>query len=66
VRRPGAADAIDEDDRQIRAIADRLQRAGYGVLRERNPHAGRVDHRLQAVWAGPSDPPEDPVGSTGR
>jgi hypothetical protein len=64
--RPTKADAIDEDDDQIRAIADRLHRAGYGVLRERNPRAGRVYHRLQAVWAGPGDPPEDPFGSDSR
>jgi hypothetical protein len=57
------ADAIDEDDAQIRAVADRLQRAGYGVLRQRNPRAGRVYHRLQAVWAGPGDPPENPFAS---
>ncbi len=63
---PTRADAIDEDDEQIRSIADRLQRAGFGVLRERNPRAGRVYHRLQAVWAGPGDPPEDPFGSDGR
>src|ERR1700748_1717651 len=61
--RPVKADAIDEDDDQIRAIADRLQRAGFGVLRERNPRAGRVYHRLQAVWVGPEDPPEDPFGA---
>lgn len=53
--------AIDEDDRKIRAIADRLQRTGYGVLRERNPRAGRVYHRLNATWAGPGEPPEDPL-----
>jgi hypothetical protein len=58
--RPTKADAIDEDDDAIRAIADRLQQAGYGVLRERNPRAGRVYHRLQALWTGPGDPPEDP------
>jgi hypothetical protein len=60
--RPIRADAIDEDEGQIRTLADRLQRAGYGVLRERVPRAGRVFHRLQALWVGPGTPPEDPFG----
>lgn len=58
--RPTKVDAIDEDDVAIRDIADQLQRAGYGVLRERAPRAGRVFHRLQALWAAPGEPPEDP------
>jgi hypothetical protein len=59
--RPTKVSAIDEDDGKIRAIADRLQRAGYGVLRERNPRAGRVYHRLNATWVGPGEPPENPL-----
>jgi hypothetical protein len=58
--RPVRADAIDEDEGRIRALADRLQHAGYGVLRERVPRAGRVYYHLRALWAGPGDPPEDP------
>jgi hypothetical protein len=61
--RPVKADAVDEDDQQIRAIADQLQRAGYGIARQRNPRAGRVYHRLQAVWTGPGDPPENPFAT---
>lgn len=62
--RPTRADAIDEDEGQIRAVADRLQRAGYGVHRERVPRAGRVYHRLRALWVGAGAPPEDPFGLT--
>jgi hypothetical protein len=59
--RPVKADAIDEDEGRIRTLADRLQHAGYGVLRERVPRAGRVYYRLRALWAGPGEPPEDPL-----
>ncbi len=58
--RPVKADAIDEDEAAIRRIVDRLQKAGYGVLRERVPRAGRVYYRLNALWTGQTDPPEDP------
>ncbi len=58
--RPTKADAIDQNDDAIRKIADQLQRAGYGVRRERVPRAGRVSHRLQALWAAPGEPPENP------
>lgn len=58
--RPTKVDTIDEDKAKIERIADRLQRAGYGVMREKNPRAGRVYHRMNAVWVGPGDPPEDP------
>ena len=61
--RPTCLSAIDEDDGKIRAIADRLQRVGYGVLRERNPRAGRVFHRLNATWVGPGEPPENPLAA---
>jgi len=61
--RPTRLSAIDEDDRKIREIADRLQEAGYGVLRERNPRAGRVYYRLNATWVGPGEPPENPLAS---
>jgi hypothetical protein len=58
--KPTRADAINEDESQICALADQLQKAGYGVLRERVPRAGRVYHRLRAVWAAAGDPPEKP------
>jgi|GEM_PF-3191308 len=58
--RPTKVDAISEDPEQVRALADRLQGAGYGVLRERVPRAGRVYYRLRALWAGPGDPAENP------
>ena len=62
--KPTKADAIDEDEAEIRQIADRLQRTGYGVLRERVPRAGRVYHRLNALWVGDGDPPEDPFSNS--
>lgn len=62
--RPIKADAIDEDEAEIRRIADRLQRSGYGVLRERAPRKGRVFHRLNALWASDGDPPEDPFSQS--
>jgi hypothetical protein len=61
--RPILADAIDENEDLIRKAADLLQNAGYGVLREQVPRAGRVYYRLRARWAGPGEPPEDPLAS---
>ncbi|MCA1685295.1 MAG: hypothetical protein LC745_04805 [Planctomycetia bacterium] len=58
--RPTKVDAIDQDERKIRDIADRLQRRGFGVMRERNPRAGKVFYTLKATWAGEGEPPEDP------
>jgi hypothetical protein len=58
--RPGKIDAIDQDERKIRDIADRLQRRGFGVMRERSPRAGKVFYTLNAIWAGEGEPPEDP------
>jgi hypothetical protein len=60
--RPGQLDAIGQDETKIRDIADRLQRRGFGVLRQRNPRAGKVFYTLKAAWAGPGDPPADPFG----
>jgi hypothetical protein len=57
------ADAIDEECDQIRGLADQLQNAGYGVLRERVSRSGRVYYRMRALWAGPGDPPLNPPGS---
>jgi hypothetical protein len=42
-------------------LVDLLLKAGYGVLREGVPRAGRVYHRLPAVWAAPGDPPVNPL-----
>ena len=43
-------------------IADRLQRRGFGVMRLRNPRAGKVFHLFKATWPGPGEPPDDPFG----
>jgi hypothetical protein len=53
-------DSIDQDEAKIRHIADHLQRRGYGVVRERNPRAGKIYYTLKALWLGPGDPPDDP------
>ena len=58
---PSKVNAIDDDEEKIRGLADLLQAVGYGVLRERNPRAGRVYYRLKATWVGPGDPPENPL-----
>jgi len=58
--RPTMVDAIDQDEGKILAIADRLQRRGFGVMRQRNPRAGKVFYTLKATWAGAGEPPEDP------
>lgn len=52
-------DAIDEDEKKIRQIADRLQH-GYGVMRARHNRAGRVYCTCKATWAGRGIPPDDP------
>jgi hypothetical protein len=57
---PKLVDAIDQDEGKIRDIADRLQRRGFGVMRQRSPRAGKVFYLLKASWAGAGDPPEDP------
>ena len=53
-------DAIDQDQGKIWAIADRLQRRGFGVMRQRSPRAGKVFYTLSAIWVGEGDPPRDP------
>jgi hypothetical protein len=53
-------DAIDQDQRKIRAIADHLQRRGFGVMRQRSPRAGKVFYTLTATWVGEGEPPQDP------
>lgn len=61
---PSKIDAIDQDEAKIRDIADRLQRRGFGVTRQRNPRAGKVYYTLNAEWPGPGDPPDDPFHGT--
>jgi hypothetical protein len=58
--KPSKLDAIDQDEAKIRDIADRLQRRGFGVMRKRDPRAGKVYHTLRASWVGKGDPPDDP------
>ena len=48
--------------RKIRDIADRLQRRGFGVMRQRDHRAGKVFYLLKATWAGAGEPPDDPFG----
>jgi len=62
--RPTKLDAIDQDERKIVAIADRLQRAGFGVMRQQSPRAGKIFYTLVATWAGEGEPPEDPFRGT--
>ena len=59
--KPCMIDAFDEDEDKIIEIADRLHRLGYGIIRRRKPRAGRVYYRLKATWAGPGDPPKQPL-----
>ena len=62
--KPTKLDAIDQDEGRIRDIADRLHRRGFGVMRQRNPRAGKVFYTLKATWAGEGDPPEHPFDRT--
>ena len=59
--RPTKVDAIDQDGRKIRDIADRLQRRGFGVMRQRDHRAGKVFYALKAIWAGAGEPPDRPI-----
>src|SRR4051812_42518787 len=58
--KPSNLDAIDQDEGKIRDIADRLQRRGFGVMRQRSPRAGKVFYLFKAAWPGPGEPPDDP------
>lgn len=58
--KPSILDAIDQDEQKIRTIADRLWRRGFGVMRQRNPRAGKIFYLLKALWTGPGEPPDDP------
>ena len=53
-------DAIDTDGEKIQAIADLLQRRGFGVMRHREARAGKVLYLCRATWAGFGEPPEHP------
>ncbi|MBV8267358.1 MAG: hypothetical protein JO252_13605 [Planctomycetaceae bacterium] len=59
--RPGIVDAIDQDERAINEIADRLQRRGFGVMRKRDPRSGKVYYIIKAQWVGQGEPPEHPL-----
>ena len=61
-------DAIDEDEEKIGRIADRLQRRGYGVMRQRHTRAGRGLSRLQGDLGRAGRPAGRPVqpGIDGR
>ncbi len=57
-------DAIDQDQRKICAIADHLQRRGFGVMRQRSPRAGKVFCTVSATWVGEGEPPQAPFDGT--
>jgi len=59
--RPAVLDAIDLDQSKIEAIADKLARRGYGVMRQTKARAGKVRYLFQACWAGDGQPPDDPL-----
>ena len=62
--KPSNLDAIDQDERKIRDIADQLFRRGFGVMRQRSPRAGKVFYLFKATWPGPDEPPDDPFDRT--
>jgi hypothetical protein len=62
--KPSILDAIDQDERKIRAIADHLWRRGFGVMRQKNSRAGRILYLFKAMWTGPGEPPDDPFDDT--
>ncbi len=55
--KPAELDAIDLDESKIEAIAERLSRRGYGVMRQSKVRAGKVRYLLKATWAGDGPPP---------
>jgi len=55
-------DAIDVDEGKIRDIADRLQRRGYGVMRQFEVRAGKTYYLCKATWVGAGEPPDHPFG----
>ena len=59
--KPAELDAIDLDKSKIDAIAEKLSRRGYGVMRQRKARAGKVRYLFKATWAGDGQPPDDPL-----
>jgi hypothetical protein len=59
--KPAELDAIDLDKDKIDAIAEKLSRQGYGVMRQRKTRAGKVRYLFKAIWAGLGQPPDDPI-----
>jgi hypothetical protein len=62
--RPAVLDAIDLDKSKIEAIADKLARRGYGVMRRRKSRAGKVRYLFQATWAGDGPPSDEPLAES--
>jgi hypothetical protein len=58
--KPAELDAIDPDKSKIDAIAEKLSRRGYGVMRQRKIRAGKTRYLFKAIWAGAGQPPDDP------
>ncbi len=58
--KPAELNAIDLDKDKIDAIAEKLSRRGYGVMRQRTIRAGKTRYLFKATWAGPGQPPDDP------
>jgi hypothetical protein len=59
--KPAVLDAIDLDRSRIDAIAEKLSRRGYGVMRQTKIRAGKVRYLFQARWAGDGQPPDEPL-----
>jgi hypothetical protein len=59
--KPAELDAIDLDKSKIDAIAEKLSKLGYGVMRQRKKRAGKVRYLFKATWAGLGQPPDDPL-----
>lgn len=59
--KPAILDAIDLDKAKIQAIAEKLSKRGYGVMRQTKARAGKVRYLFQARWAGDGPPPDDPL-----
>jgi hypothetical protein len=62
--KPSKIDAIDQDERKIREIANQLQLKGFGVMRQRSHRAGKVFYLLKATWVGEGEPPDNPFLET--
>jgi hypothetical protein len=49
---------VDPDGPKIRDIAGRRPQSGHGVMRRRDPRAGKVHHLLKPRSVGAGEPPE--------